>query len=148
MNRVYITLIISTILVGCASTRQLGELPATESEFNLSLDELKEKYPDITEYNKGFGHCTSVDEFVSKLGEPSTIDTEDLQMPFLSVPIGISAGGVGGAAVVVIAYGMYPKQPRKYYWVKGKYLVSARVLTDISCRYNNRVHMFEWNEAS
>lgn len=135
-------------MVGCASTRQLGELPFKENEFNLSLGELKEKYPDISEYNKGIGYCTSVDEFVSKLGEPSTIDKEEFQMPFLSIPIGVTVGGVGGAAAVVIAYGMYPKQPRKYYWVKGKYLISARVLTDFSCRYNNRVQMFEWNKTS
>lgn len=108
---------------------------------------MKKKYPDISAYNEGIGHCTGIDEFVSKLGEPSKIDTEYFQFPLLSIPIGVSAGGPGGVAVVGITYLMFQRQPQNYYWVKGKYLISARVLTDFMCGYDNRIHMFRWKES-
>jgi len=146
MIKIITSIILSILLSGCA-TKKLGDLPSLKEEFNLSLDVLKKKYPDITAYNEGIGHCTSVEEFISKLGDPSRVDTEYFQVPALSVPIGISVGGPGGVAAIVIAYSMFPEQPKKYYWVKGKYLISARVLTDIMCGYDNRIHMFEWKET-
>jgi len=143
--KIILIIISSIILVGCGTVRTLGDLPSSESEFNLPLNELKKKYPDITAYD-GIGYCTNIEEFIEKLGKPSKTETEIFQVPFLSIPIGVSAGGPGGAAAILIAYSMYPKQPRKYYWLKGKYLISSRVLTDISCGYDNRIHMFEWNK--
>lgn len=146
MIKIYTILIISFLHVGCATNRTLGDLPALDQEFNLSLDDLKHKYPDISAYNEYLGHCTDIDEFISKLGEPSRIEKEYFQLPLLSIPLGVSAGGPGGAAVIVIAYAMFPLQPKNYYWVRGKYVIRARVLSDFTCGYNDRVHMFEWNE--
>ena len=135
-------------MTGCASIRRLGDLPSLEEEFNLPFSELQAKYPDISAYNEFLGHCTKIEEFITKLGEPTSIDIEHFQVPFISIPIGVVAGGPGGVSVVVIAYSMFPQQPKNYNWVKGKYSIRARTIKDISCGYNERVGPFTWDTTN
>jgi len=134
-------------LSGCSTIRTIGPLPTKDNEFTQPLDELRIAYPEIKNYeheSSFFGHCTDINDVIAKLGKPNEIQTEWFQVPIIAVPIGLLSGGPGGVAVVVIGYGMYPKQPKNYVWLRGNYKITARVLVDISCRYNTRIHMMEW----
>lgn len=134
-------------LCGCATTRTMGPLPSHESDFVRPISELKASYPEISIYERGsalFGHCTDIKEVITQLGQPEEIRTEWIQVPLIAVPLGLSSGGVGGAVGVAIAYGMYPKQPKNYVWSRGDYKITARAVVDVSCGYNTRIHMINW----
>jgi hypothetical protein len=135
-------------LSGCATVQEVGPLPTKDQEFSRPLEELKATYPAIANYERRFpsiGHCADIDDVIAKLGEPNEIQTEWAQVPLLSIPLAVAfGGGAGGAAVIAIAYGIYPKQPKDYVWLRGKYKITARVLTDFSCQYKTRISEMAW----
>lgn len=151
MYREIITVIFFSLLCGCATNRALGPVPTEPSEFKLPLASLKSNYQELDIYYRGnllVGYCTPVKELKKLWGEPNEVVTEWLQVPILAVPIALAAGGgIGGAIAIGTAYVMYPMQPERHIWRKGNYEIETRVLTEIGCGYEPRIHYWQWSET-
>ena len=140
---------------GCATHRSLGEIPKSGTEFNLSSENLKRKYPEIEQYEQGyknlglFGYCTPFTQVLALLGEPEKVETVWFHLPALAVPIffydGITSGGLIGSVIVL---GMVPKQPKQYYWRKGNYKIMAYADSSYICGYEQRLFFWKWSEIS
>ncbi len=150
MYRKIITIALISSLYGCATNRALGPVPTEPDEFKLPLASLRSNYHELDVYYLGnlfVGYCTPIEQLKKLWGEPNEVVTEWLQVPVLVVPIALAGGGAGGAIATGIVYGMYPKQPERYIWRKGNYEIETRVLTEIGCGYEPRIHHWQWNET-
>lgn len=72
---VRLCLFISLLLfTGCATSRLLGAIPKEPQDFNLPVEELKAKFPEIAVYEKkdfSLGYRTPVQDVIDQWGEPN-----------------------------------------------------------------------------
>lgn len=154
---IFFLLLFSCILIltfGCASSRALGKLPTGPQDFNLSENEIKDKFPEISIYEKGklknvFGYCTPIKEVITLWGEPD--EKRDHWWRFHIPAAGaIAVGSVAGGGIVGalfgtgIVIGMNPVPIRTYIWHKGNYAINADIDSSIFCGYMKRLLYWEW----
>jgi hypothetical protein len=158
---IFFLFLFSCILIstfGCASSRALGKLPTGPQDFNLSENEIKDKFPEISIYEKGklknvFGYCTPIKEVITLWGEPDDKKANWLRyhIPALgAVAVGsIAGGGIVGASVgTVIVLGMSPAPFQIYTWHKGNYVINVNIDTTIFCGYMKRLLYWEWVQVN
>lgn len=142
------------LLFGCASSKTLGRVPTDMQDFKLSDNEIKEKFPEISNYNKKeteatLTHCATFDQLVALWGPPDETKNNWLRFhvpAFGAVAVGsIAGGGVVGATVGTgIVLGMVPAPFQTYTWHKGNYTINADSDLTIFCGYKRRLISWEW----
>lgn len=146
--------VLTLLISSCATNLPLGSMPTNENDFLQPYETLKKSYPQIETYksrSNWMSYCTPISQLTSIWGEPSNIETEWSQVPLITIPIALAAGGgvtPGGLIAVGMGYTMSPKQPQHYYWKKGNYIIDVRVTTDFMCSYDSRIQYWSWTEAS
>ena len=114
---------------GCATVNSFNSLPRNPSEFELSQDELEEKYPDIQEYKKRFRglsfNTPLVQELVSLWGEPesktkhwSYFTGMGGALAFSAIVLEAGAVAITSTAGIVLLIRPYP--PESYIWNKNR----------------------------
>ncbi len=138
------------VLSGCAVS-QFKSIPITVDEFNLSKDEIRNKYLDIPLYEKNFSFESSppVSDLILLWGKPTWVKTKWNGYVGLGVGGGILAltGSQPVSIAVALGVGLLinPYPIKEYYWLKKPFCIKATVMKAFTHFYRPVVAFWEWS---
>lgn len=142
-------------LSACTTIQPFTTLPISPSTFTLPSDQLRERFPDIAEYenrSRGLSANTPLAQsLIYTWGEPRQ---KKLRYGYLAgmgaglVGAGILAGPLPALAAGVVVATIRPAIPTYYYWRKGNYCIEALVDKTIDQGYKRRMLYWTWYEHS
>jgi len=142
----FLVLAIVLTFNGCASKDNFIHTPVNKEDFFKDIDTLKEEYSDIKKFDEGVTFtfdAENLNQLKDMWGEPE-VERRWLAFGFgVGVTIGFSF--IFGPEYLVV-YLLQPIPNEIYTWKKGKYIITADGINNVTVMYEDKIYHWKWEE--
>ena len=149
VNLVFLLLLSSFMLGGCATKAHFSNTPVNNAEFTKSMTVLEHDYSDIKEYDRFFAspsEAPTLQELEELWGKSTTEKRWGVYALNIALGAGLVATGVLTYPFLAAIFVLNPTPPEEYVWKKGNYEIVATGRNDALVGYEKRIHSWEWEE--
>ncbi len=148
-------ILLCVLLTGCITSKNFESLPRDAADFQLSYEQLAQKYPEVPLYGKKFRGFTAnmppSCDLIEVWGKPEVEKTDHWFFPQMGLTLAVVSVALNTTPVVIaetaaIVLAIRPVPPQKYVWYKENYCIEAFIDTAFP-QYRRRVARWTWTDG-
>ena len=146
LKTLFLVLAVVLTFNGCAPKANFIHTPVKKEDFRKPIDTLKQEYSDIEKFDEGVTFsfdAENLTQLKELWGEPEV--EKDWLLFGLHVGVTIGFSVAFGPEYLAI-YFLQPIPNETYTWKKGKYIITADGINNISVIYEDRIYHWKWKE--